>query len=82
MVMGELKFNIEEHMAGLSTSAKGWTKALKRVSWNGAPSKLDIREWSPNCATLSKGITLTDAEAFELYKALNTYFKEKVENDG
>ena len=77
--MGELKFNIEEHIAVLSTSAKGWTKAVKRVSWNGAPAKLDIREWAPNCATMSKGLTLTDGEAYELYKALDAYFKAKAD---
>ena len=46
--MSEFKFEIEEHLIVLSENEKGWKKELTRVSWNGAPAKFDIRQWSPD----------------------------------
>ena len=43
----EIKYEITSHLATMSTSAKGWTKELNLVSWNGAAPKYDIRDWSP-----------------------------------
>ena len=43
----EIKFEITDHLATLSTSPKGWTKELNLVSWNGVAAKYDIRDWSP-----------------------------------
>ena len=44
--MADITFEIVEELGVLSTSAKGWTKELNLVSWNGRPPKYDIREWS------------------------------------
>ena len=44
--MADLKFEIEEHLITLSENAKGWTKELNRVSWNGMEYKYDLRQWS------------------------------------
>jgi len=41
------------------------------VSWNGRPSKYDIREWSEGHEKMSKGITLTEEEIKCLKEILN-----------
>ena len=38
----EFTYEVEEELAVLSESAKGWTKELNKVSYNGAPAKFDI----------------------------------------
>ena len=68
--MSEFKFEINEELGILSESAKGWTKEVNLISWNGAAPKYDIRDWAPNHEKMGKGITLTAEEAQELYKLL------------
>ena len=46
------------------------SKEVNLVSWNGKLAKVDIREWYDDHEKCGKGITLTDAEARELYEAL------------
>ena len=62
---------IVEHIAVLSTSKTGWTKALNLISWNGRTAKYDIREWSPEHEKMGKGITLTDEEFTKLKELLS-----------
>lgn len=64
---------IVAHLATLYTNAKsGWTKEINMVSWNNAPAKLDIREWSPDHTKCSgRGITLNQAEVEMLKNVLN-----------
>ena len=66
----EIKFEITDHLATLSTSAKGWTKELNLVSWNGAAPKYDIRDWSPDHSKMGKGVTLSVDEMRELKAAV------------
>ncbi len=68
--MADIKFEIKEELGTLSESAKGWTKEVNLISWNGAVPKYDIRDWSPNHEKMGKGITLTAEEAEGLYKIL------------
>ena len=68
--MADLKFEIEEHLITLSENAKGWTKELNHVSWNGMEAKYDLRQWSPDHEKMGKGITLTDEEFAVLLKEL------------
>ncbi|WAA12684.1 YdbC family protein [Fervidibacillus halotolerans] len=68
--MADLQFEIIEHIAVLSESAKGWTKEINLISWNGRQPKYDIRDWAPNHEKMGKGITLTGAEMNQLKKAL------------
>lgn len=65
-----MKFEIMENIAVLSTSPKGWTLELNKVSWNDRPPKYDLRQWSPDHAKMGKGVTLTDVELRELKAAL------------
>lgn len=70
--MSEIKFEITEHIAVLSESAKGWTKELNLISWNGREPKYDIRDWSPNHEKMGKGVTLSKEELDELKEALKS----------
>lgn len=74
--MSEVKFEIQEELGTLSESAKGWTKEVNLISWNGAAPKYDIRDWAPNHEKMGKGITLTAEEAEALYKILAKIVEE------
>ena len=69
--MSEIKFEIKENIGTLSESAKGWTKELNLVSWNGATPKYDLRDWAPEHEKMGKGITLSADEVQELFKLLS-----------
>lgn len=68
--MAEIKFEITEKIAVLSESAKGWTKELNLISWNGREPKFDIREWDPNHEKMGKGVTLNKEEMDKVKEAL------------
>ena len=51
------------------------SKEVNLVSWNGRPAKVDIREWYDDHEKCGKGITLTDAEAKELYETLRKRYE-------
>lgn len=68
--MADIKFEITEHIAVLSESAKGWKKELNLISWNGREPKYDIREWDPNHEKMGKGVTLSQEELETLKKVL------------
>lgn len=53
---------------------KAGKREVNMVSWNGRAPKVDIREWDEYHDTPRKGITMTDAEAKELYEALKTRY--------
>ena len=72
--MADFKYEIVEHIGILSESAKGWTKELNRISWNGGEPKYDIRDWSPDDEKMGKGITLTEEEARNLLGLLEKHF--------
>ena len=66
------QYEIVEHIATLSES-NGTTKELNRISYNGAPPKLDLRSWKQEGTEkrMLKGLTLTDAEAAAFKDALD-----------
>ena len=66
------QYEITEHIATLS-EGNGTSKELNRISYNGAPPKLDLRSWNHDAdgKRMLKGLTLTDAEADALREALN-----------
>jgi len=69
--MAGVKFEIKENIGVLSESAKGWTKELNLVSWNGRESKYDLREWDPEHEKMGKGVTMTAEELKKLRDVLN-----------
>lgn len=68
--MADFKFEIVEEIGVLSENAKGWRKELNRISWNGAATKYDIRDWAPGHEKMGKGVTLTEEEAKALKELL------------
>jgi hypothetical protein len=60
--MADIKFEIMEHIGTIAETARGWTKELNLVSWNGAAPKFDLRDWAPDHSKMGKGITLTSEE--------------------
>lgn len=69
--MAEFKFEIQEHLAQLSTNPKSWSKELTKVSWNEREPKYDIRDWSPDYTKMGKGLTFTVEELRLLRESLN-----------
>ncbi len=69
--MAEIKYDIIENIGVLSTSAKGWTKELNLISWNGGAPKFDVRDWAPEHEKMGKGITISRDEAKILATLLN-----------
>ncbi len=69
--MADIKFEITEQIAVLSESAKGWTKELNLISWNGREPKYDIRDWAPNHEKMGRGVTLSKEELDNLMDALS-----------
>ena len=72
---GEIKYEIIEELGVLAESAKGWTKELNLISWNGGAPKYDIRDWAPEHEKMGKGVTLTDEEAKVLLELLQNNLK-------
>lgn len=70
-------FVIKEKMEILATYSTGWRKELNIVEWNGNNGKFDIRDWSPAHDSMSRGVTLHEAEARKLADALNKYFAKQ-----
>ena len=64
--MADFKYDIVEHIGVLSENAKGWTKEINLISWNGAAPKYDIRDWAPEHEKMGKGVTLTAEEIQKL----------------
>jgi hypothetical protein len=73
--MTGITLEVIKKIAVLNDSNAGYTKELNLVSWNGREPKYDLRTWSPEGIAL-KGLTLTEEEAKELYKALGNMFAE------
>ena len=69
--MPEFTYEITEEFGVLSENARGWTKELNKVSWNGGKPKVDIRDWAPEHERMGKGVTLNEEEAAELKELLN-----------
>lgn len=69
-IMADFKYEIVEHIGTLSESAKGWTKELNKISWNGGEPKYDIRDWAPEHEKMGKGVTLSEEEMVKLKELL------------
>jgi hypothetical protein len=74
--MKEITCNVTESIAVLSENARGYTKEVNLVSWNGNAAKLDIREWHPDHERCGKGITLSEDEGRSLLAALRSFYDE------
>ncbi|MBQ7740806.1 MAG: hypothetical protein IJT65_06210 [Eubacterium sp.] len=68
--MPEIKYEITEHLGVISETARGWSREVNLISWNGREPKVDIRDWSPEHDKMSKGLTFTKEELQELSKII------------
>lgn len=68
--MPEIKYEIVEKIAVLSTTEKGWSKELNLVSWNEREPKYDLRDWNEEHDKMGKGVTLTKEEIVKLKEIL------------
>lgn len=67
----KIKVEIIEHLGVLKESdTHDWCKAVARISWDGAPSTLDVRNMNLSQEKFGRGITLTDDEADTLVDIL------------
>ena len=66
MIMAEFTYEVVEELGILSETARGWTKELNLISWNGREPKYDIREWAPEREKMGKGVTLSGDETAAL----------------
>ena len=69
--MPEIKYEITEHLGVISETARGWTREVNMISWNGREPKYDIRDWAPDNSKMGKGISLTHDELAILKGILN-----------
>jgi len=74
--MNEINVEIKKHFGVLSRDANGWAKELNLVSWNNAPAKFEIREWSPDHRRMSRGVIMTAEEVMMLTTLLNKLMAE------
>lgn len=61
---GDISYEIKKDFGGFGDGK--WQKHLTLISWNGAEPKYDIRTWNDDMTKMGKGITLTDAELYDL----------------
>lgn len=71
----EVKREVKCIYGELSSNERGWSKKVTITSWNGGEDKLDIRDWNTDMTRCGKGISLTNQEAFNLYKILDNMFR-------
>lgn len=73
------QYHLEKHIAVLNATKNGYILALNRVSFNNAPSKLDVRRWKDDKPL--KGVQLSDDEARALLTALESYFADSEQKE-
>lgn len=74
--MADITFEIKKELGVISENAKGWTRELNLVSWNGRDAKFDIRDWNEDHTRMSKGISLTEDEMKKLVELFNARDEE------
>lgn len=58
----EIAYEIVKRIGVINRYPTGWNKEINLVSWNGGAAKYDIRDWDPDHARMSRGVTLTEQE--------------------
>ncbi len=74
--MADITFEIKKELGVISENAKGWSRELNLVSWNGRDAKFDIRDWNEDHTRMSKGISLTEDEMKKLVELFNARDEE------
>jgi hypothetical protein len=71
VAMADIVYEIKKELGTLSENAKGWSKEINLVSWNGREPKYDIRDWSQGHEKMGKGVTLSGEDLKSLRDILN-----------
>ena len=66
-----INYEVTDSYGVVSESKSGWTKELKKISWNNREAKYDLRDWAPDGEKMGKGTTLTLEELKNLKDLLN-----------
>lgn len=77
-----IQCTLKHHLGTLRESEKGWNREVNIVSWEGAASRLDIRDWSKNKDRSSKGVTFTRKEVERLRDMLAVLNTSVIEDSG
>lgn len=77
-----IQCTLKHHLGKLRESEKGWSREVNIISWEGAQSRLDIRDWSKSKDRSSKGITFTRAEVERLREMLAILDMSVIEDSG
>ncbi len=77
-----IQCTLKHHLGKLRESEKGWSREVNIISWEGAQSRLDIRDWSKSKDRSSKGITFTRAEVERLREMLAILDISVIEDSG
>ena len=77
-----IQCTLKHHLGTLRENEKGWSREVNVVSWEGAASRLDIRDWSKNKDRSSKGVTFTRAEVERLRDMLTILNLSVIEDSG
>lgn len=68
---GDFSMEIEEFVGAIKESDKhDWCKAVARISWNGEPATVDIRNINVAQGKAGKGISLADEDVDRLVDIL------------
>ncbi len=77
-----IQCTLKHHLGKLRENEKGWSREVNIISWEGAQSRLDIRDWSKGKDRSSKGITFTRAEVERLRDMLAILDLTVIEDSG
>ncbi|MBR5280765.1 MAG: hypothetical protein IKU26_07370 [Clostridia bacterium] len=77
-----IQCTLKHHLGTLRENEKGWSREVNVVSWEGAASRLDIRDWSKNKDRSSKGVTFTRVEVERLRDMLAILNTSVIEDSG
>lgn len=68
--MGELSYEVVKDFGAFGDGK--WQKHLTLIKWGDNEPKYDIRPWNEDMTKMGKGITLTDAELYDLLSLIET----------
>lgn len=71
---GGISYELIRNVGTIPSGGRSWSKEVNIIKWSGGSPKYDIRDWAPDHSKMSKGVTLTEQEARNLYILLKRIF--------
>lgn len=75
----DVTYEIKKYYGAIDERKNGWRREVNLVSWNEGQDKFDIRSWDEAYERMTRGITLTEIEAKNLYEVLKSIFESESE---